>query len=408
MNGFNKTPFYTVLLENGKSITYLIEELRAEDCDEEDDVVEFTIKTGTLNTVDNKYLQVGRKLRIRFGYLAGRNSGVWTMEISQKLPDLASVLTFRITATALSYVMKKGSDTRGYENKKPSDIIFDIAKKNGLKTEIVGLQDTVIEKINQGNRSDWDFLADMLKKQPGGPYRMTVKNDRLRVTKIDLKKEPGLTLLLGPGGNLKRFSPKEKENTKGGEAAGVITQNQDPETGKKQVELKVTRANSNAVDLGFGATMGRVNGQINLGFGEDTTNILQKFRRSDAMASGFPDTKPETQKAYAENKQQLANLAELEATADLGEGDPRYKAGEIYPVRGVGGLYSGNWYCKKVLHKFARGGGYAGSLELKRNATTVTAGAKTPARNQKNTKPGGTADNKINLKLYDPSGIFLK
>ena len=406
MNGSNKTPFYTVLLENGKSITYLIEELRAEDCDKEDDIIQFVIKTSDFSVVNNKFLQVGRKLKIRFGFLAGLTFDIWLMEISERVPVHSAILTFKVTATALSYVMKKGSDTRGYENKKPSEIISDIAKKNGLKVDLKGIQDTVIDKINQANRSDWDFLTDLLKKQPGGPYRMTVKNDRLRVQKIDLKKKPGLQLFLGPGGNLKSFSPKEKENTKTGAAAAVTVTNQDPETGKPQVQVKVNRANSKDIDLGFGATMGRVNGKVDLGFGNDTGNILSKFRRSDALASGFPDTNPEKQKAYAQNKSQLQNLGELEATAELGEGDPRFKPEMILPVRGVGKLYSGNWYCKKVIHVITRSGGYSGSVELDRNATATAVAATTPPSNQKNTQPDGGDVNKINLQLYLPNGLL--
>lgn len=134
-----------------EDISNHIEKFSYEENEKKMDELKLTITKGDLSLVDNKYLQEGKEVRVRWGY-AGNLSEIRTCtikEISYTFAD-EGVARIEITAYDRRHRLTGRASRSCWSNKKISEIVKDVAAKHNLKPSVDIPGDLVYEFVSEG------------------------------------------------------------------------------------------------------------------------------------------------------------------------------------------------------------------------------------------------------------------
>ena len=274
--------------------------------------------------------------------------------------------------------------------------------------------------LPQGNKSDKDLMDDMAMREPGGPWVVDGRDDKITVRKRNLNQKPIKTYEFG-GGNfeLLSFTPETKGRAKAASSINI-------ETAGFNAKLKeVIQSNSNIISnansedfLGEEAD-GSVRGsEVEKSTETDVDNIEPELADTSGTNPGgklfadipFHTVDPtdlsilddggswtsevdntavkvnvgtsvgadqnthldtvgdaEEAQAWGDNARASSALKKNPGTA-VCIGDPNVVSGKVITIFNVSKKYSGNYYIISATHNPNHPGGYVMTLKLTRNA----------------------------------------
>lgn len=379
-------PYFTIYSSSGTDIGRYAVSMVYEDCCDEDDLVRIRFRQASLALIESKDLQVGKAIKIKFGYKGGKVSRVYTFEISVVEPIFSLPSEIQITASVVGYTIKNGVNSTDWSGKSLSYILTEIAKRNGLVADLRGLPTISYKEKKQANVDDIQFITSLLEELPNGPFQYWVKNGKLSIGVRPSGKEPSRSLLFGQNGQIERFLPKINNQVKGAANIKVSAEDINTATGKAS-STTATGATDSFVKQGIGAIIGNaakytanglpiINGASPQATSPNTITTIQAITDKVLFGDGFlvkqnPNSEvAKAAKNKANNLKAKKSESELTASLVLNEADPTILAGDVYTVYGVGSVYAGNYLIKKVTHSIAWGQAYQQDLEFSRSALT--------------------------------------
>ncbi len=378
-------PTFVIEIEGkrlSKDITHEITSFVFEDNEEELDVMELSITDRYLQFVDDPLFQEGNEIVARFGYvdnLSPKKVAV-IKEIDYDFPDGGDP-TIQLKAYDKGHKLTGRQIQRVWQKPAPgilySEIAEQIAREHGLTPVVTKTMGRHL-RVAQGNKSDAQFLKELAAKSRDRDgkgvtgYVFYVQDDELHFHPRKLYERPALILeyFTDREGVLRSFKPSTQSQSVKGAGTEAKATGVDPRR-KSHVEHKANNATTpDRTSLGKKTYL--VDG--NTGEGkfrkQESGKIAPSFERSEGFHEE-PRQEPAQDKAESHFKN--AEMKQVEATATT-IGIPALVAKQNIEVRGVGGKFSGTYYCTSVRHIF--GDGYSCELKLKRNALGKGAGSK--------------------------------
>ena len=354
-----------------------------EDNEEELDVMELSVSNRNLQFVDDPLFQEGNEIVARFGYvndLSPRKKAV-IKDIDYDFPENGDP---RIRLKAYD----KGFQLAGKENQKVwqraapgilySEIAEEIAAANGLKPFVMPTVGRHL-RVVQSNVSDARFLKDLAVKARARDgdgvtgYAFFVQDDGLHFHPRGLKEEPATVLeyFTDRKGFLRSFRPSTQ--SQGAKGAGTQTKAAGVDPRRKTAVTHAADNETTPERTSLGKRTYLVDG--NTGEAaykeQESGRIVASFERSEGF---HEEPNQEPAQDLAEGTFAEAELHQVEAVA-LTIGIPTLRAKQNVEIKGVGGKFSGVYYCHSVRHTID-GGGYHSELKLRKNALGRGAGDK--------------------------------
>ena len=354
-----------------------------EDNEEELDVMELSVTNRNLQFVDDPLFQEGNEIVARFGYvgnLSPRKKAV-IKDIDYDFPENGDP---RIRLKAYD----KGFQLAGKENQKVwqraapgilySEIAEEIAAANGLKPFVMPTVGRHL-RVVQSNVSDARFLKDLAVKARERDddgvtgYTFFVQDDGLHFHPRRLKEEPATVIeyFTDRKGFLRSFRPSTQ--SQGAKGAGTQTKAAGVDPRRKTVVTHAADNETTPERTSLGKRTYLVDG--NTGEAaykeQESGRIVPSFQRSEGF---HEEPRQEPAQDLAEGTFAAAELRQVEAVA-LTIGIPTLRAKQNVEIKGVGGKFSGVYYCHSVRHVID-GGGYHSELKLRKNALGRGAGDK--------------------------------
>lgn len=295
-----------------------------------------------LSWVDEEKFAVGVGVEIKLGHVDGLAS-VFKGEITGVELDLSAgqVPRFVLRGYDRRHRLLRGSRMRSFTNMKDSEIAAQIARENGLSSEV---SDSSLKHdyVLQDGRSDLDFLRV---RATSIGYEVVVEDKMLRFRPVDGSARA--KVVLKADDDLTDLSARLSTRSQVGK---VEVRGWDPVTKDKIVG----KAESGQV-----TAMGKEGGPktADAAFGDATLHVVDR-----GLAK-----QEEVDKAA---RAMLENLALGFVSADgscPGRNDLR--AGTVVEIQGAGKRFSGNYYLTSVTHSFSPKAGYQTSFSARRNAT---------------------------------------
>lgn len=284
--------------------------------------------------------------------------------------------------------LDKGSALRISENwgvakdKKMSEIVTDIAKKNGLKPVIDAGIEQVIPFFSFGGLSDWDVLKYLEGLTEEHVFK--VSSDKLIFKKRDLDAPPAGRFEFAPGPDSRLLSyeigVKDQDNAKTAKQTTAVSV--DPYTMTKIV-AKADESTTTQTNLGsrrvldnylpsFIKNIPGVSTLVKLGGFGKTTSQGDSTGKSMVVP---PKTEEELNKiAKGEHKKAVLGAVEGKFSIMASPQDPLFKVGDLIQIQGIGVRNSGNWYITKITHDLSAG--YKYDIETQRNAVNTGGASK--------------------------------
>ena len=350
-----------------EDISSHIEKFSYEENEKKMDELKITITKGDLSLVDNKYLQEGKEIRVRWGYV-GNLSEIRTCTIKEISYTFAEEGVSRIEITAYDRRHRlTGRASRScWNNKKISEIVQDVASKHNLKPSVDVPDDIVYEFISEGAKNDLVFLKELAEDSGCSVW---VVNDELHF-KPNKINEPVYKFRYreDKDGYLRSFkiSSKAEEGKGTGrrtEVAGI-----DPLTKKPIVESATQSTKSSSKTRGSGSA-----GTVSVALGdvplpekriENETPLSSRADESGRVIPSPVPTKIQARRSAA-GKVKTAAMKSIEAEA-VTIGLPYLKAKDSITIENIGKKFSGNWRVIKVRHEISSSG-YTCNLTLNKN-----------------------------------------
>ena len=354
-----------------------------EDNEEELDVMELSVTNRNLQFVDDPLFQEGNEIVAHFGYvndLSPRKKAV-IKDIDYDFPENGDP---RIRLKAYD----KGFQLAGKENQKVwqkpapgilySEIAEEIAAANGLKPFVMPTVGRHL-RVVQSNVSDARFLKDLAVKARAREgdgvtgYAFFVQDDGLHFHPRGLKEEPATVLeyFTDRKGFLRSFRPSTQ--SQGAKGAGTQTKATGVDPRRKATVAHAADNETTPERTSLGKRTYLVDG--NTGEAaykeQESGRIVASFERSEGF---HEEPSQEPAQDLAEGTFAAAELRQVEAVA-LTIGIPSLRAKQNVEIQGVGGKFSGVYYCHSVRHTID-GSGYHSELKLRKNALGRGAGDK--------------------------------
>lgn len=300
------------------------------------------------------------------------------------------------------------------KNKKVSEIIQDIGKKNQLKVVLDSGLDTVLPSFFFAGMSDWDVLKYLETLTEDHVFK--IKSDKLLFKKRKLDAPPVGRFEFKPGPDSRLLSyeigVKDQDNAKAAKQTTAVSVN--PFNFKKVV-AKADESTTSQPNLGnrrvldgyLPAFIKNIPGISALtksgGKGQNT-----KQGDSTGKALVLPPRSEEDLKKVAKGKHKKAVLGAVEGKFSIMASpvDPFFKVGDLIQIQGIGVRNSGGWYITKVTHDLTAG--YKYDIEAQRNAVNGSKEKKPPKLNGKLNKKAaldGTV-NTVSKTVTKAFGIF--
>jgi phage protein D len=365
-----KAPFVKLLLGD-TDFSERVESFRFEDSVEDEDAIAVTISCKTPADIDAPEFEIGRTATFTFGYMGGMQSGRYVGRISEFNPKFQQNILAELQISDFSVVMKKEASGRVWNGQTTSQIARTLAEENQL--EYVGMETThKWDEQSQGQRSDMDFLRGLVKKDPGGPFLLTVSQRDLRLERYEYEAPSALTLRFGdPNGALLSFSASMNDRKDKGGAGG---------TAAVGTETPIQTTDEDASRGALGPALVSYQGQT----GGRIPRADAENRNGEAVPS--PSADQAAAQGVAKSAQQEAKQKILEASMTI-EGNPAIRAGQVITVLNVGNRFSGNYYINRVTHTLGGGRAYITTLDTHKTGTNA------PARTGAATAEDGTVNN---------------
>ena len=366
-----------------------------EDNEEELDVMELSVSNRNLQFVDDPLFQEGNEIVARFGYvgnLSPRKKAV-IKDIDYDFPENGDP---RIRFKAYD----KGFQLAGKENQKVwqravpgilySEIAEEIASANGLKAFVMPTVGRHL-RVVQSNVSDARFLKDLAVKARARDgdgvtgYAFFVQDDGLHFHPRGLKEEPATVLeyFTNRKGFLRSFRPSTQ--SQGAKGAGTQTKATGVDPRRKATVAHAADNETTPERTSLGKRTYLVDG--NTGEAaykeQESGRIVPSFERSEGF---HEEPSQEPAQDLAEGTFAEAEFRQVEAVA-LTIGIPTLRAKQNVEIQGVGGKFSGVYYCHSVRHTID-GGGYHSELKLRKNALGRGAGDKSVEVKGRPNEPG--------------------
>ena len=351
-----------------EDISSHIEKFSYEENEKKMDELKLTITKGDLSLVDNKYLQEGKEVRVRWGYV-GNLSEIRTCtikEISYTFGD-EGVARMELTAHDRRHRLTGRASRQCWSNKKISEIVKDVAAKHNLKPSVDIPGDMVYEFMSEGAKNDLVFLSELAKdtgcsvwvendelhfkpNKVGNPvYKFRYREDKdgyLQSFKINSKAEKGKGT--GRKTEVAGIDPLTKQPIVGAATQGTGT--------AEKPNAKPSAPSTVAIALGDKPLP-----EKRL---ENETPLSPKADEGGRIVPSPAPTQAQVRQSAA-GKVKTAAMKSIEAEA-VTIGLPYLKAKDTITVENIGKKFSGNWRITKVRHEISSSG-YSCNLSLSKN-----------------------------------------
>lgn len=367
-----KSPFYEVYLQISQNetqdITDYIDTFDYEDCLHEDDMLTLKITDKSLAFLENKYLEVGKMVLFKFGYLKGAFSELHKARITDVESNYGELISTTLKCYDMGTVMKKSTHSKVWKMKRSSEIAAEIAKKYALATQIEETK-KIHPTLAQGGKTDFQFLSYLATLEENGSYRFFIKDDVLHFTKTNFKQSSRRIFVYRDNSeeaNLISFKPAWRESTQDSSADTLKMTGFDP---LLQQSKEKTFHNGNTkedVRLGNAVPSYNANGEKIDQSAKLITGNASSIQSQSSNTFSTPDFSLDSISNKAQHHKKKQSQKILVATLVI-EGDPNLRADELISIAGVAKIHSGNWYIEKIKHSITQSG-YLSTLELSKNA----------------------------------------
>jgi phage protein D len=404
----SKYPYYKIFVgEKQHDISSMIENFRFEESVKEDNMLEITVKTDSVQDAEKEIVE-GSPVVFQFGYIEGKSSEFHTARITDISVRYAERITMKVVALDKGTVLKKLVSNRVWKNITTSEIVKKIAAKYNLLA-VVDEQGRKWESLPQGNLSDFEFLQQLAEQESGGNFICFVNGSKLYFVRRGFDKPSKVTFKYGSGASsVISFEPKQKaSDLKAGSSTTSVGadalkkeafgEKVDPGTEDKSVEL----GKHKIVYDEYGEEIGFDKGDGIL------TKISDKvFSEMESLGKRVITSHPEKDlvKNIGNSRKKEGTLKAFEATLTVA-GTPDIRANEVITVTGVLPRHQGNYLVRKVTHNISPMSGYISVMELAKNANDVEKKNGVESTNANKTVGKDVTDpSKVTLTVYDADG----
>jgi hypothetical protein len=355
-----------------------------EDAESKADKVSLTLDNFDLSMFDRKELLAGALLEVSWGY-----PGNMAPPRRVVIKKLKGFTTLTIEGQALSVQLNQKVKTRGWTQKKRSDVVREIAAAYGFEGASLTLDDTaeVFDVINQCGETDAWFLRRLASREnfaffvdDSGLHWHRRKQDAAPARVFTWYTDPGQGDVISV----------DAEANLAQQTGSVSVKTRDP-IERKDVEAK---ANKDTVDR---TTLSDV---IEVPDPETRTTAMESRL---ATASVHPSAAGNEARAKREADARFlkSERAAVKLTMQV-IGDPSLRAKTIVEVRGISTLLSGKYHVNEVKHAIS-GSGYTCDLKLTRDGRSGAGGGPgQPQGGSKNTAAPGKDGDMTEMEVPDP------
>ena len=348
-----------------EDISSRIEKFSYEENEKKMDELKLTITKGDLSLVDNKYLQEGKEIRVRWGYV-GNLSSLRTCtikEISYTFGE-EGVARIEITAYDRRHRLTGRASRSCWNNKKISEIVKDVAAKHNLKPSVDIPGDLVYEFVSEGAKNDLVFLSELARDTGCSVW---VENDELhfKPNKVD---NPVYKFRYreDKDGYLQSFKINSKaEEGKGTgrktEVAGIDPMTKQPIVGAATQGTKTAQIENKSSNTILVSLDDKPLPEKRI---ENETPLSSRADESGRIVPSPAPTQAQVRQA-AVGKVKTAAIRSIEAEA-VTIGLPYLKAKDSVTIENIGKKFSGEWRITKVRHEISNSG-YTCNLSLSKN-----------------------------------------
>lgn len=384
---------------NGKDITERIQSFEYDTSVEKDNILKLKIKPEfSLLSNDDDDIIAGNRIDFFWGWVNGKLSNKKTAIIKDLDPTFSvNEVSLTITAYDKGNSSKKNPSQTIWKNKKLSDIVKDIADRNGLSYRVKETS-KVYTSLSQANRNDFEFLQDITRNEEPWNWVLFLDGEEIVLDQRDLSKNSEYLFEWGtPESKIIQFKPSYKESSKDASSVNIVTTTFNPETLQEEEKKAETTEKPlgkytydvNAKDLGYNK---QSNGTIKRSV-IDVLKPVQSFLSNNApKETEVKEFNSDHSHVLNNNKSNsLNNNNRKTLTGSLDTiGDPLFTFGIIVTINNVGKKYSGNWYVKGVRHIINTSGDYQCKWDLQKNGSS--------SKLTKNPKENTTINNSVGAK----------
>jgi len=351
-----------------EDISNHIEKFSYEENEKQMDELKITITKADLSFVDNKYLQEGKEIRVRWGYV-GNLSEIRTCTIKSISYTFAEegVARMELTAYDRRHRLTGRASRSCWNNKKISEIVKDVADKHNLKPSVNIPGDLVYEFVSEGAKNDLVFLSELAKDTGCSVW---VVNDELHFEPNKIN-EPVYKFRYreDKDGYLQSFSIKSKaEEGKGTgrktEVAGIDPLTKLPIVGAATQGTKNSEGSTTTEKSSKTVLVSLDDKPLPEKRIENETPLSPKADESGRVIPSPAPTQAQVRQSAA-GKVKTAAMKSIEAEAVI-IGLPYLKAKDSITIENIGKKFSGNWRITKVRHEISSSG-YTCNLSLAKN-----------------------------------------
>ena len=357
--------FYVYVKKQGKNIeiSELIEKFSFDDSTEKDNFLQLTIFSKFAETFDERdEVATGDEILFSFGFLGGQISKTHTCVVKEIVYNYGDRVTISVKALDKGNEIKRTIGGNLYQGKTAKTAIQEIAKRNGLTSEIEN-GDFDISDIAQGNKSDLDFVKHLASLEPSGIHIAYVRNKTLYyVAEGNHKKARKAYDYKNADGGIIKFSSNFSEASPKAQGATSTTAASFDPLAKKSVSVKAD-AKTETTD----AKTGNKTVNPSTVFNQNADVIGKKIITPPANKG---TTTAQDKNTGVANSEKKAKILKASLTVEL---DPLIEPNDIITISGVFKRDVGNWLIVSVAHEIGGSGGIT-TMQLSKNGTNQNKG----------------------------------
>jgi hypothetical protein len=450
-HGFG-SPWVKVFNRKGEELNQNINRFSYKYSEDEDDELSITFETDDETILDKPEMQEGVEMIVTWGYLNGLDTGKRKVYIQNIEPFFGpSGIVITIVCTDKLATLRNTSKSKVHLSATLTSLATTIADDAGITFGGIGIDEdgeyvdafihdndkspSVFEStgnfsaavdntaapidkmmriypvLPQGNKSDIRLLNEVCNDEPGGPYIVEGRDDKLIIKKRNFSQKPLRIYEYSFGdGELISFSPETKNRVGKNSSTNVEVGGWDP-LEKKYTSVNVNQSNSQDVRLGdqcdgtprsfevtsneelgnaFPVFTGKVLGENELYpsistasedfFADSGYYVAAVDNTAIILRDNLPildisetihsiDSDPLDIAAKGKNRYEKAQLDKNPGSATV-VGHPLLKTGKLITMLGkLPKKYTGNYYIVECVHELIPDSGYLCYLKLTRNAT---------------------------------------
>ncbi len=362
------------------------------DTDEGDSTIELVCEDNKYIIADSSTIKVGALMSIKWGYTQGRQSQQRTDYVLMK-PSVSyskEGVTVTLKAYTKSATLAARQSQKVYGPTTVSQIVNDIASRNGLTLNLTGGQ----EAINGWSMANWTDRQTLRVLADRFGYQVTFSSDTITFAPIDYGAAPQIALVYNQGerGNIISAELSVDARHAMGDSATVaaavnpITKTVQQATAQEaQKTVAISAEDGHTWLPQVNATMGSMTPQA-------FSTLIQPpvFEVPKNSLTPPPDVTMHITTPDFSNLSAVATGEKLKKQKTKGEltivsnGFVTATARLIVNVIGLAHRDSGNWYVQEVIHEIDHAEGYVNHWSLSRHGNNTHGGEKNkpPLNNQ--------------------------